>query len=155
MQFLKGNSKTYHDALDLADEFHERVVGVIGELDIPTMRIDLGMFIFKYGDVATHSIVIHDTEKDHKTRLSNLFTIGRLFGVSKWKRGFDKLAGNFHYSATIPFFEFELTLVHNNASQGQCTIIKKTEMVERVTYEADCGKQMDAELAVTPEGMIE
>ena len=155
MQLLKGDSKPYHDALDLADEFQEKVVEVVGEIEIPTMRIDLGMFIFKYGDVVTHSITIHDTEVDHKTRLSNLFTIGRLFGVSKWKREFDQSAGNFHYSATIPFFEFELTLVHNNASQGQCTIIKKTEMVERVTYEADCGKQADAELAVTPEGMIE
>jgi len=157
MEIRKPDAKDYFAALQAAEDFEDYVREVLKDVDIPTVRIDIELFAFSYSTDGKpcQGITIHDTEEDHRTRLANMISIGKMFGVSKWKREFSSYSGSFSFHAVVEGLTHNIQLKHNNASQGKCTIIKKTEMVEKVTYTADCGGQIDAEISAMPEANLD
>ena len=157
MEIRKPDAKEYFAALQAAEDFEDCVREVLKGVDVPTIRIDIELFAFSYATNGKpmQGLTIHDTEEDHRTRLANMISIGKMFGVSKWKRNFSTYTGNFSYEADVEGLFHNIHFKHNNASQGKCTIIKKTEMVEKVTYTADCGGQIDAEISAMPEANLD
>jgi hypothetical protein len=154
MELRKPKSSDYRAALDAADLFYEAWKPLFNDLPIYTARIDVDLFAFDWDGKPNQTLTVYDTEGDVRTRLSNMMTIGRFFGVTKWKRIFSEYNGTFSYIANAETTNDKIFLKYVNAAQGKCTIIKTTEMVEKVTYKADCKDQVDAEISAS-EGMVE
>lgn len=97
--------------------------------------------------VGSYCATFYPAKKTEARKLT--LAVGKVFGVTKWEKGFSEWGGNYRYEAAVKMdgkINHEVELAISDAPQPKgCKIVEKTDLITK--YESICNGEKNVTLS--------